>query len=574
MKSSLGWMGWAVLGLLLAAMLTAAVTLDRRDWPELIGDEATYLMAAQSLAWDFDVRYSREDYDRFVSQWGRKPDGLILQSADGGKTLVYGKPAAYPLYLAPFVRLSPTRGAGIANALLLALAAVMAARALQPRIGPAAPLWVAVWIFASVAFAYVFWIHSDLFLMCLAAIALALLYGTVSTPGRWATAGALLGIVILSRPLYAGLLLPAALAVWSKQPREHRKRAVAILVAGAAGLMALAALSSLAARGTWTSYGGDRQSFYSYTGFPAVDAAAANWGEQIAERGTHSWVKEETLEMGFDARQTAWNVLYYLAGRHVGILPYFLPLVLGCLAFRPGEGRWALVPAVALAAAALFWLRPFNFYGGGGALANRYFLPLYPAFWFLAARPVRPAWGVLGAAVVTAFAAPFLLPLWSAPRAFPLNTEGGYRYVGSFARRHLPFETTLSHLKPSGREDFVHHGLWIKLLDPSLTPESNGDRLRLAPGKSGDLLVGSDHPLAGIRLRMPPSGPDKMAVSGAEVVQAIRRSDGGTTLRLRPRLRAHHRMWWMDDYYLYELRIEGRPEGIIFQILPEQGAGE
>ena len=37
---------WAVLGLLLAAMLVGALTFDRRSWPGLVGDEATYLMQA------------------------------------------------------------------------------------------------------------------------------------------------------------------------------------------------------------------------------------------------------------------------------------------------------------------------------------------------------------------------------------------------------------------------------------------------------------------------------------------------------------------------------------------------
>lgn len=561
---------WAVLGLLLAALLLAAATLDRRDWPDLVGDEATYLMQAQSLAWDFDLRYTRQDFDRFVAQWGRKPDGLILQGTDGGRTLVYGKPSAYPIFIAPFVRLSPTRGAAVANALLLALASVAAGRALQRRIGDSAPLWVAAWVFASVAFAYVFWVHSDLFLMCLAALALAFAYGGApevrSRPGRWLLAGILLGIVILSRPLYAGLLLPAALAI----PPGRRKGALSALAIGSAGLMLAAALANVATRGTWSSYGGDRQSFYSYTGFPEVDPAAGDFGRQVAERGDHSWVKPETLQMGFDPRQTGWNVVYYLAGRHVGLLPYFLPLVLGLLAFRPGEGRWALLLAVAAAAAALFWLRPFNFYGGGGALANRYFLPLYPALWFLAARPIRPAWGALAAILTAALASPFLLPLWSEPRSFPIASQGGYRYVSGFARAWLPYETTLSHLKPSGQEDLLHHGLWIKLLTPSLSPEANGARLRLAPGESGELLVGSEGPLPVFRLRLPPKGPQEVALSGAEVIQTIRRPEGGTTLRLRPELRARHRMWWVDDFYLYEIRIEGRQEGLTFQLLPER----
>src|ERR1044072_5009231 len=167
---------WVVLGLLLAGTLAGAAPLERGGWPSLVGDEATYLMAAESLAWDHDLRYERGDYDRFFARWGVRPDGLILQSGDGGKTLVYGKPAAYSLYLAPFVRVSPSRGPWVANALLLALAAIVAGRALSRRIGDAAPLWVAAFVFASVTFAYVFWAHADLFLACLAAIALALVY--------------------------------------------------------------------------------------------------------------------------------------------------------------------------------------------------------------------------------------------------------------------------------------------------------------------------------------------------------------------------------------------------------------
>ena len=540
------FVGWAVLGLLLAATLAAAATLDRRAWPAFVGDEATYLMQAQSLAWDFDLRYGKADYDRFLAQWGRPPEGLILQSSDEGRTLVYGKPAAYPLFIAPFVRLSPTRGASIANALLLAFASVLAARALQRRIGDSAPLWVAAWVFASVTFAYVFWVHSDLFLMCLAAIALALIYG--GEKRHW-IAGALLGIVLLSRPLYIGLLLPAFIA------SSSRKK----LAMGAAGLVLISILGSFAIRGTWTSYGGDRRSFYGYTGFPQVDGV--DWAAQIAERGTHTWVKEETLQMGFDAGQTGWNAHYYLLGRHVGILPYFLPLILGFLAWKPDPGRWALLLAVVMAAAVLFWLRPFNFYGGGGSMSNRYFLPLYPALWFLAARPLRFSRGAIAAAGVALLAAPFMLPLWSAPRTFPLATEGGYRYVGEPARRWLSYETTLSHLKPSGQEDFVHNLLWIKLLSPSIRPE--GENLRLEPGQDGELLVGSPRPLTnGLLLKLPAGR--KVEISGADVIETL-----PGALRLRLHIRARHRMWWSDDpFNLYELRIGPQPDGLTFQLHP------
>ncbi|HEY0558274.1 MAG TPA: hypothetical protein VGG20_28745, partial [Thermoanaerobaculia bacterium] len=369
---------WAVLGLLLAATLAGALTFDRRSWPGLVGDEATYLMQAQSLAWDFDVRYTRHDYDRFVAQWGTPPDGLILQSGDGGRTLVYAKPAAYALWIAPFLRLSPTRGAAVANTLLLALAALLAARALERRLGPTAPLWVAAWIFASVAFAYVFWAHSDLFLMSLVAIALALAYGAPrdgeaeESPGRtalrWAAAGLLLGLVFASRPFYGTLLLPAALAV----PAPRRRLGLATLAAGAVVAVLASGLTHLAEADSWTPYSGERQSFDAKTGFPAVSLPPESWRQRGVGRGNRSWHAADIM----GPRLSAWNSLYFLTGRDVGILPYYLPLLLGLAAFRRGEGRGMLILAALAAAACFLITRPFNFYGGGGAIANRYFLPL------------------------------------------------------------------------------------------------------------------------------------------------------------------------------------------------------
>jgi hypothetical protein len=449
---------WAALGLLLAATLVGAATFDRRTWPGLVGDEATYLMQAQSLAWDHDLRYTRRDYDRFLAQLGTRPEGLILQSGDGGRTLTYGKPASYAVWIAPFLRLSPTRGAAVANALLLAVAAIAASRTLQRRLGAAAPLWVAAWIFASVAFAYVFWAHSDVFLMSLAILALALAYGAPRgderresrrrTALRWLAVGALLSLVALSRPFYGALLLPVAFAM----PSGQRKLGLSALVLAAGALVAVSLFANLAEADAWTPYGGERQSFDSHTGFPEVELAAASWQAQLAAHGNRSWKPADE----FDARQSAWNVLYFFVGRHVGILPYFLPLLLGLAAWRRGEGRGLLIPAALLACAGFLFARPFNFYGGGGAIADRYFLPLYPAFWFAAGRPARASWAVLAAVC----AAPFLWPLWTQPRAFLLDDDGGYRYVSGVARRVLPYETTQSHLKPSGREDFVLNGLW------------------------------------------------------------------------------------------------------------------
>jgi len=287
--------------------------------------------------------------------------------------------------------------------------------------------------------------------------------------------------------------------------------------------------------------------------------------------GTHSWIKPETFQMGFDARQTGWSLVYYLAGRHVGVLPYFLPLLLGALAFRPERGRWALPLAVLAAAAVLFWIRPFNFWGGGGAIANRYFLPLYPALWFLAARPLRGARAWLAPVAAALLATPFLLPLWRAPRAYPLTAEGGYRWVAPAAAGWLPYETTQSHLKPAGQEDFQHHGLWVKLLTPGL--RGDGEALRLPAGRTGELLLGSPRPLTAVRIVAPPGAG--LRVAGAEAVapRQGRRAERAAAQVLRfAGARAVHRMWWTDDpVYLYDLRVvPGSGAGeVAFRILPE-----
>lgn len=601
--------GWSVLGLLLLALLVGAVTADRSTWPSLVGDEATYAMQAASLAFDGDLAYEREDYDRFLRHWGRPPDGLILQSRSAGAEITFSKAYLYALAVAPAVRFAPVRGPLVVNALLLALAALASAWVLERRVGPAAALWVAVACFASVAFAYTFWIHADLFLMCCTALGLALVYwgeppavvhsrmtdvyqpprGVWESAGgwrplpRWFLAGLLLAVPGAYRPLYLGLLLPAIFAARAEavEDRSRVTPRLAALLLGAVILLGSTALVQWSAGGHWSAYGGERQGFYGYTGFPDVDFPRAEWFESVRRWGNTSWLHDEAMSRPvayLDGGLLGWNTVYFLAGRNVGVLPYFLPVVLGLALFVPWRGRGWLLLAVVLAVAALFFLRPFNFYGGTGALANRYFLPLYPAFWFLAGRGPTPrdlaGWGRGAmAAAVALLAVPFLLPLWSAPRAFPIGDDARYRYVSSWAVRWLPYETTQSHV-PGGRDKNVN-GLWVKLLTGvELAPEGGEAGYVLLPeGFAGlpdtlgvdrgpaRLLVGSGEPLESLYLEFGPGAPAELAVGGAELKRTVLSPDGGTGHLLElAGPRAVHPMWWTaDDFHLYEITL-ARPE--------------
>jgi hypothetical protein len=559
---------WSVLGVLLAFLLVGAATFDRSAWPSVVGDEATYLMQAESLAWDGDLVYSRADFDRFVAHWGERPEGLILQKGESSDRLAYGKPFFYALWSAPFTRVSPTRGPFVGNVVLLAFAAIGAALALRRTVGPAAPTWAALFVFASVAFAYAFWAHLDLFLMCLAALGLALVFGgapEASDPPRaraalrWLGAGALLAAVAYSRPFYLSLFLPAVLAILSG--RSRRSARAALLLAGGALLLCLATLAvqeTLA--GSWTSYGAQRRSFYTATGYPEVDFPVATWDEMIARFGNAAWLKQHDIA-GINPgtpRLWAWNLLYLAAGQSVGIVPYLLPGLLGLLTWwgrPPGAARWTLLVAVAATAFGFFVLRPHNFYGGGASLGNRYLLPVYPALWFLPTRPLKPAWLLVTAAV----AAPFLWPLWTAPRAFPLDPQGAFRYVSRAAWDLLPYETTQNHLKPGGAQpDVEHHGLWLKPLTPSVRVGTGVGPLHLETGLGpGELLVGADHALERLDLVIETGAPE-VRIGGARVIGEDDRGAGRRRLRLElERPRARHPMWWTpEDFYLYWLRVE------------------
>jgi 4-amino-4-deoxy-L-arabinose transferase-like glycosyltransferase len=571
-RSPLEAAAWGVLILLLLLTLIGAARLDRSKLP-LIGDEATYAMQASSLVHDFDLTYTRKDYDRFVAQWGVPPQGLILQSRPGSGRLTYGKPPLYALLLAPFVAVSPVRGPLVANALLLAAAALLAARALRNHIGGSAPLWVSAWIFASVAFAYVFWGESDLFLFAAVASGFALVYwgdrryfrkgdpppsiyqGEDTEPSRafvlrWLGAGALLGVAFLYRPVYLVLLIPALLAAW-ETPAGRRGRALSGLLLGALVIAALSMGLQWIAGGDATGYGGQRQGIYTNNAYPEVSYPAARWSDQIRREGNASWLQADAVKPEFNLKLLGWNLLYSLIGRNVGILPYFLPLLLGFLAFRPERGRWAIPLAVAAAVLAFLVLRPFNFYGGG-PLGNRYFLPLYPALWFMAARPVKAVW----APILALLASPFLQPLWTAPTAYPLAESGDYRLVSSFAQKWLPYETTQAGVP--GQQVAVGNGLWVKLLDHNLWPAGKGDALRIAGDAPAHLLLGSPKRLKGLNVELDKNAPSHLRIGDNDLRPVLLEPNGSVVFEIAmEEPKAMHPLWWgAGDYYLYDLEMQ------------------
>ena len=96
-------------------------------------------------------------------------------------------------------------------------------------------------------------------------------------------------------------------------------------------------------------------------------------------------------------------MFYYVFGRFMGMAWYFFPALLLLILFVLGKkslDRWLILAALAGEILIYVVMMPDNFGGGGGSLANRYFLCIYPFFLFLA-RPAgssaarsRLAWAV------------------------------------------------------------------------------------------------------------------------------------------------------------------------------------
>ncbi len=271
--------GWALLASLLAVTLLGAAVYDRTDWSSRLGGEATYLMQARSLAEDLDLEYTRADFDRMLLDDLGNPADLALVSGNGGLRITFDRPFPYALYLAPWLKLWPQRGFAVANALLLALVSIFAARVLERRIGPWAAAWVTVLVFGSVLFAYVFLATGDLFLFAVTLLAFGLLARaeppaeeTAARPWPWLAAGALLAIPAATDALYAVLGLAALFMV----PERRRDRGAArfALILGFLGSITLQAVAGWWAGGGLLGLGASSFRFTPQAGFPLVDFTA------------------------------------------------------------------------------------------------------------------------------------------------------------------------------------------------------------------------------------------------------------------------------------------------------------
>jgi len=391
-----------------------------------ISDESTYYSIIQSLANDGDLKYTRDDIVRIKKIFWVGPMGLFLKKGKNGQ-LYYAKSFIYPLAVVLFFKLFGVQGILLANGLMILLALLMGYLLLR-QYHPIEKsfAFTLVFLFSSVTFIYSWWITADLFNFFVNFAALFFFFYNFKRPHWSDLAGLFFAAAVFSKPnniLQIGFLF--LLLLYRKEWKRFLRLA----------LISLLVLASLLVfyygqTGSFNYQGGERKSFY---------------GDFPYERG------EQTFNGGFGmSTDTYWsryyispsivllNMFYYLFGRFTGMLIYFFPalFLIGLFFFqkkRPED--WFLLAGIVAAILCYILLAPDNYFGGGGSLGNRYFLNIFPLFFFLGHRERSFRFTLL-----PAFAALlFLSPVYMDSMFHSANP----RFPGiSFPAKYFPVEKT------------------------------------------------------------------------------------------------------------------------------------
>ena len=186
------------------------------------GDEATYVGLAASAGFDGDLTYGPRDYQRFREWYGGGPQGIFLKRGMDGQ-LYFGKAFLYGVLAAPFALAGGPGGLLVFNFACFALLLSAGYLWLRPGSRHAAALaFTLVFLAASIAPLYAFWLTSDALNFALVFMAFAVAVAPPGEPLRplqWRALGfVLLAASIFSKPLNLPLALPLAMAAAQRWP--------------------------------------------------------------------------------------------------------------------------------------------------------------------------------------------------------------------------------------------------------------------------------------------------------------------------------------------------------------------
>lgn len=443
-------------------------------------DCATYYALADSLAHDFDIEFNRHDIQRIYADFSGGPSGIFLQRNSETGKLYMGKAFIYPLFLAPAVALFGTNGILLTHALLAGALLWGMVALWQRRWGTRKALLVALaFLLPTAALVYYFWVSPEFFNTVVIFYAFFFIIYKDENPAvdsesspwwrrlllsPWSDllGFAAVGIVTFSKLSNGIFILPALALV------AFRGRWKNFILGGLAFGLAAALLfgAQWGATGNWNYQGGDRKSFHSE--FPYANGKSFDTANPTAMTTNLADYRPP-----FYLTDIAHNVFYFFFGRFGGMMPYFFPAFLAMLLFlwrgRGSPQRWVILGGALLAALTYIVLIPTNVIGGGGTVANRYFMNIFPLFFFLL--PERlPRW-TPAAAVVAGLL--FMGNIFISPVFYSLYPA---RYLQSPVARLLPVEYTMLNDLPINTDGTRRRMPWFLVEDGEPARHKDGPK--------------------------------------------------------------------------------------------------
>ena len=536
-----------------------AAVLSRPDRHQLWGDEGTYVAMSASLVRDGDLIFGDPDNEWLTLRQPGPPVTVILQQTPKGIT--YSKPILYPLLSAPLYAIFDEPGMIITQALALLGALALAWVYLRRLSGSSKALWLlSTFVLGSVVLVYVGWKMSDSMLFSLTLVGLLLALGgrRIRHGEDWITmpfgslpaaivGGLLLGAGVSMR--FPGASMVAASVLALIVDRRWR-RGLVVAVMGVTAFLAISGVTSILL-GTTNPYKAVRSSFNQETGYPAGDSTS----QALKRFATRPATQSAGWPPPIDTRRTAYSSLYFIAGRHTGLLLYFpvAVILLAHLLRRPDRVSLALLLGlVVMVGFYLVWM-PQNYFGGSTFVGNRYFLGAFPVL--LVALSHLPSARSLGVAWVLAAIA------WSSA-AYSMRSvrdldqsSQSHAFAGVF--RLMPPESTAQ------RIDDLQERFWaedyIRFLDPFAEPARWSFRLD-SSRPAAELMVATAWPGDPLQFVVSPqTAPVEIEVSDWRETQHLSfpqessAHPGLLQLSLsRPWRR--HAFWWRPGK-LYDVRV-------------------
>jgi hypothetical protein len=224
--------------------------------------------------------------------------------------------------------------------------------------------------------------------------------------------------------------------------------------------------------GDWNYQGGERKTFYFQYPLEKDNFTFDSLGKKMSAEG----YSQRHL---FPPRVVIHNLFYYFFGRFTGITWYFFPAFFFLVLFFIGKKnlyQWLALLALSGEILIYIFLMPDNYAGGGGALANRYFLNIYPLFFFLNPSQLKGRDLISIWLMASLFLSPIIITPWKSSQ-FPAN------HAKKIPFKWLPVELTLVNNLPTNTNPKAFRQEigtppnigWLHFLDDNFHPRLEPD---------------------------------------------------------------------------------------------------